>query len=153
MTFCPPPIFHVTFLLVKAGRTTCHLFQAITDCSGVLRSTSPHLPSLGEQRTLLLVARTAGSGPRSLFSQIYSVWKHRSQKCKYTLPSARPAVCEPVSGWGWIPCDRSWAQLAWGKFSISTQKGKDAWRNSVHLARGGIGHSEVLKITLPGTGS
>lgn len=30
-----------------------------------------------------------------------------SQKCKYTLPSARLAVCEPVSGWGWIPCDRS----------------------------------------------
>uniref|UniRef100_A0AAA9SFZ7 Mitochondrial calcium uniporter regulator 1 n=1 Tax=Bos taurus TaxID=9913 RepID=A0AAA9SFZ7_BOVIN len=73
MTFCPPPVFHVTFLLVRAGLHPCRLVWAITDCSGVLRSTSPHLPSLGEQRTLLLVARTAGSGPCSLFSQIYSI--------------------------------------------------------------------------------
>ena len=79
----------------------------------------PAPPRPQEQQTLLLVAWTAGvdgdqetSGLCSLFSQIYSIWKHRSQKYKHTLPGSLLDICKPVSGWGWIPCDSSWAHLA-----------------------------------------
>lgn len=81
MTFCPlPKAFHVTFLLVRVDRTHPSLGPGHHWLQWSPPKYQPAPPRPREQRTLLLVAWTAGvdgdqesSGLCSLFNQIYSI--------------------------------------------------------------------------------